>query len=193
MFERSLSFCSNICVITEKRSSPLRWLSCPHRRDQICSRCPSLSSSGHPWSCQGFQSRCPSHCPQTESEEKQISSHTLTLHVLSTVCTVLVCLSAALFACLEHTTCLFVILSAFPASCEGTSPCLCGLITFWHLLSTSFLGPTNKISPAKAAQSLLLQCCNNSHRPPTGWQTHTHSAQSIHLVHICVFERFTCP
>lgn len=39
---------------------------------------------------------------------------------------------------------LFVLIADLPVSCEGTSPCLCGLATFCHLTSTCLLRPTTR-------------------------------------------------
>lgn len=56
---------------------------------------------------------------------------------------------------------------ALPLSCEGTSPCLCGLVTFWHLLSTSFLHSTNRVpDAAEAHEPSRSHCCDNSQRWP---------------------------
>ena len=80
-----------------------------------------------------------------------------------------VCVCVCVCVCYT-TSCLTVHhLSVFlSASCEGTNPCLCGLVTFWHHPSTSLLHPTYRFpDAAEALESPLSHCCDNSHRPPT--------------------------
>ena len=184
--------CYPSCTASKKRSLPSQWSSCWHRRGPICAQCPSLSLSGHLWSGPGLQNRCPSHSPRTERESKgSVLEQVRHLkRLFPTARSVCVCSTTCLSVCLSAIY-LFIFLSALPANCEGTSPCLCGLVTFWHLPSRSLLHPTKRFpDPAEAPESPLSHCCDNSHRPPTGLtDTHTH-VQPIytHRAGVCARE-----
>lgn len=71
-----------------------------------------------------------------ERRLREIMSHICFLLITFNLCVCLtpapppVCPPSILFACLAHTASLFAFPAVLPVSCDGTSPCLCGLVTF---------------------------------------------------------------
>lgn len=183
-------FCHQYCFGSKKKNTflPSQWWSCRHKRDQISSPCPSVSSWGHPWSCPGFRSRCSSHCPQTESERnreirKEKKRKTDFKSYLYPICYLCVCvcvssttsclsffLPSSLSICLSGTQCLPVCLPlCLPSELRRDKPLF---VWFDYILTPpvqKFPQFTNRFPDlAKAPQSLLSHCCDNSHRSPTG-------------------------